>query len=104
MLIASTETIQGKEITETLGVVRGNTVRARGFGKDFTAGLKNLVGGEISEYSGLLTESRNQAVARMLKEAEELGADAVVGVRFTTSSVMQGMAEILAFGTAVKLK
>ncbi|MFT6994273.1 MAG: hypothetical protein ACJA1P_001006, partial [Maribacter sp.] len=94
----------GKEITETLGIVRGSTVRARNIGRDFFAGLKNIVGGEISEYTKLLAQSREQAIKRMLDDAERLGAHAVVNVRFTTSQVMQGAAEMLAYGTAVKLK
>lgn len=104
MLIVTTPNIPEKEIVETLGTVRGNTVRARDFGRDIFAGLKNLVGGEIEGYTNLLTQSRNQAIDRMIAEAEELGADAVVNVRFATSDVMQATAEILAYGTAVKLK
>lgn len=104
MHVATTETIAGREIGETLGVVRGSTVRARNIGRDIFAGLKNIVGGEISEYTRLLAEAREQAMQRMVQDAERLGADAVLNVRFTTSAVMQGMAEILAFGTAVKLK
>jgi len=102
MMFVTTETIQGKEIKETLGTVRGSTVRARNIGRDFFAGLKNIVGGEISEYTQLLADSREQAIKRMLDDAKKLGADAVVNVRFTTSNVMQGAAEILAYGTAVK--
>lgn len=101
-MFVTTETIQGKEIKETLGTVRGSTVRARNIGRDFFAGLKNIVGGEISEYTQLLADSREQAIKRMLDDAKKLGADAVVNVRFTTSNVMQGAAEILAYGTAVK--
>lgn len=104
MLFVTTETIIGKEITESLGTVRGSTVRARNIGRDFFAGLKNIIGGEISEYTQLLADSREQALKRMLDDANKLGADAVVNVRFTTSNVMQGAAEILAYGTAVKLK
>jgi uncharacterized protein YbjQ (UPF0145 family) len=104
MLFVTTETIQGKEITESLGTVRGSTVRARNIGRDFFAGLKNIVGGEISEYTQLLADSREQAIKRMLDDAKRLNADAIVNVRFTTSNVMQGAAEILAYGTAVKLK
>lgn len=102
MLFVTTETIHGKEIKETLGTVRGSTVRARNIGRDFFAGLKNIVGGEISEYTQLLADSREQAIKRMLDDAKKLNADAVVNVRFTTSNVMQGAAEILAYGTAVK--
>lgn len=104
MLFVTTETIIGKEITESLGTVRGSTVRARNIGRDFFAGLKNIVGGEISEYTQLLADSREQALKRMLDDAKRLNADAIVNVRFTTSNVMQGAAEILAYGTAVKLK
>ncbi|MFB6340402.1 YbjQ family protein [Saccharicrinis sp. FJH2] len=104
MLYVSTETIPGKEITEAIGIVRGSTVRARNIGRDIFAGLKNIVGGEVSEYTQLMADSREQAIARMLKDAERVGADAVVNVRFMTSMIMQGMAEILAYGTAVKLK
>jgi len=103
MLAVTTETIQNKEITDTLGIARGSTVRARNIGRDIFAGLKNLVGGEISEYTKLLADAREEALQRMIKDAESMGADAIVNVRFTTSAVMQGAAEILAFGTAVKL-
>lgn len=102
MIFVTTENIHGKEIKESLGTVRGSTVRARNIGRDFFAGLKNIVGGEISEYTQLLADSREQAIKRMLNDAQKLGADAVVNVRFTTSNVMQGAAEILAYGTAVK--
>lgn len=104
MIYVNTETVQGKEIIESLGVVRGSTVRARNIGRDIFAGLKNIVGGEISEYTKLLADSREQAIKRMLDDAQRVGADAVVNVRFTTSQVMQGAAEMLAYGTAVKLK
>ena len=104
MIFVTTETIAGKEIQENLGTVRGSTVRARNIGRDIFAGLKNIVGGEISEYTKLLADSREQAIERMLNDARNLGADAVVNVRFTTSQVMQGAAEMLAYGTAVKLK
>ncbi len=104
MLFVTTENIAGKEIAENLGTVRGSTVRARNIGRDIFAGLKNLVGGEISEYTKLLAQAREQATQRMLKDAQRLGADAVVNVRFNTSQVMQGAAEMLAYGTAVKLK
>ncbi len=104
MIYVTTEQIAGKEIIEAIGTVRGSTVRARNIGRDFFAGLKNIVGGEISEYTKLLSEAREQALKRMLDDAERIGADAVVNVRFTTSQVMQGAAEMLAYGTAVKLK
>ncbi len=103
MIITTTETIPNREIREILGVARGSTVRARNVGRDIFAGLKNLVGGEISEYTKLQAQSREQAMQRMIKDAEALNADAIVNVRFSTSMVMQGAAEILAYGTAVKL-
>ena len=101
MLIVTTETIGGKRIVKSLGLVRGNTVRARNIGKDITAGLRGLVGGEIAEYVKLMAEAREQSVDRMIDAAEELGANAIVGARFTTSMVMSGAAELLATGTAV---
>ena len=104
MIITNTEFVAGKEIAETLGVVRGSTVRARNIGRDIFASLKNIIGGEVSEYTRLMADSREEALFRMQKDAEKMGADAVVNVRFTTSAIMQGMAEILAYGTAVKLK
>lgn len=104
MIITTTETIPNKEISEILGVARGSTVRARNVGRDIFAGLKNIVGGEISEYTKLQAESREQAMQRMIQDAEKLGADAVVNMRLTTSMVMQGASEILAYGTAVKFK
>ena len=104
MIVSTTSTITGQEIVETIGVCRGSTVRARNIGRDIFAGLKNIVGGEIDEYTKLQPQSREQALQRMIKDAERLGADAVVNVRFTTSMVMRGAAEMLAYGTAVKLK
>ena len=104
MVITNTETVAGKEITESLGIARGSTVRARNVGRDIFAGLKNLVGGEIDEYTRLQAQAREEAMQRMVQDAEKLGADAVVNVRFTTSMIMQGASEILAYGTAVKLK
>jgi uncharacterized protein YbjQ (UPF0145 family) len=104
MIITSTETIPGKEVTQILGIARGSTVRARNFGSDFIAGLKNIVGGEVSEYTKLQARSREQALKRMVDDAQRLGADAIVNVRFTTSMIMQGMSEILAYGTAVKIQ
>lgn len=102
--MVSTETIPGHEIISTLGVVRGSTVRARNIGRDIFAGLKNIIGGEIEEYTRLAADSREEALERMAQDAERLGADAVVGVRFTTAMIMQGASEMLAYGTAVKLK
>ena len=104
MIITTTSTVPGNEITEILGIARGSTVRARKIGRDIFAGLKNIVGGEIEEYTKLQAQSREQAMQRMVKDAERLGADAVINVRFGTSMVMQGAAEMLAYGTAVKFK
>lgn len=103
MILTTTDTVPNKEIKELLGMARGSTVRARNIGRDFFAGLKNIVGGEIEEYTKLQAESREQAMQRMVKDAERLGADAIVNIRLTTSMVMQGCSEILAYGTAVKL-
>ena len=104
MILSTSHSIAGKEIKETLGIARGNTVRAKHIGKDIMAGFRNIVGGEITEYTKMLAESREQSIDRIIVEAESLGADAIVGIRFTTSSVMQGAAELLVYGTAVKLK
>lgn len=104
MVITTTDFIPNREITEILDIARGSTVRARNIGRDIFAGLKNIIGGEISEYTKLLAESREEALKRMKEDAKILGADAVINVRFSTSSVMQGCSEILAYGTAVKLK
>jgi uncharacterized protein YbjQ (UPF0145 family) len=104
MIISTIHEIAGKEITEVLGLVRGNTIRARHVGKDIMAGFKNIVGGEITDYTKMMAESREQAIDRMIAEAKSLGADAVVGIRFSTSSVMQGAAELMAYGTAVRLR
>tara|TARA_R110002096_G_scaffold17921_9_gene61713 strand:+ start:3716 stop:4018 length:303 start_codon:yes stop_codon:yes gene_type:complete len=98
------DTVPGREIESVVGVARGNVVRARFFGRDFVAGLRNLVGGEVPEYTKLLSETREQALDRMVRHAEELGADAIITFRLATSTVMEGTAEILAYGTAVKLK
>ncbi|NNC83666.1 MAG: YbjQ family protein [Flavobacteriales bacterium] len=104
MIIVNTETIAGHKIAQTLGIARGSTVRTRNIGRDFFAGLKNIVGGEIEEYTKLQAHSREQAIQRMISDAEKMGADAIVNVRFSTATVMQGAAEILAYGTAVKLR
>jgi uncharacterized protein YbjQ (UPF0145 family) len=101
MLISNTETIPGYTIRELKGLVQGNTVRAKHAGRDIAASFKNLVGGEIKGYTELLTESRQEALARMLAQAEQLGANAVVNVRFTTSAVTSGASELYAYGTAV---
>ena len=104
ILITTTETIAGREIAEVLGMVKGNTIRARHVGSDIGATLKSLVGGEIRGYVKAMTDAREEAEARMLEEARVLGADAVVAARYATSQVMAGAAEILVYGTAVKLR
>jgi len=101
MIVVTTDSIPGKRVVKTLGLVKGNTIRARHVGKDILAGLKGLVGGEIIEYTKMVAESREQCLDRVIEEAESLGANAVVGIRFTTASMMQGAAELLAYGTAV---
>ena len=101
MIITTTETITGKRIVKSLGIVRGNTIRARHLGRDILAGLRTLVGGEIVEYTKLMGESREQALDRMGDEASRMGANAIVGVRFSTSYLSAGAAELLAYGTAV---
>lgn len=103
MITTTTDSIPGAEIAATIGLVRGNTIRARHLGKDIFALFRNIVGGEITEYTKLMAESREQALDRLRDEAERLGADAVVGLKFTTSMISQGASEILAYGTAVKL-
>ena len=103
MIIATTDDLNGREIVEVLGLVRGNAVRARHIGKDILAALKNVVGGEVHEYTKLLAEVREQATDRMLAEATALGADAVVGMRFASTEISAGAAEFMAYGTAVKL-
>lgn len=103
MIIVTTETIAGREITASLGLVRGSTVRAKHIGSDIVASLRNLVGGEVREYAQLLAAAREQALDRMTADAERLGADAVVGVRFETSQIAQNASEVLTFGTAVTL-
>ncbi len=104
MLVTTQDRFEDREISETLGPVKGNTIRARHIGKDILAGLRNMVGGEVTEYTKMLAESREQAYDRMIENAKKMGADGIVCMRFTTSSVMQGAAELLAYGTAVKLK
>ncbi|GLK50614.1 MULTISPECIES: YbjQ family protein [Maricaulis] len=104
LIVTMADAVPGREIDRVVGIARGNVVRARFFGRDFIAGLRNIVGGEVPEYTDLLSEARETALDRMAKHAEELGADAIVTVRLSTSSVMEGAAEILAYGTAVKLK
>lgn len=104
MLMTTQDNFEDYEIVETLGIVRGNTVRARHVGNDIMAGLRNIVGGEITEYTKLLAESREQSVDRMVADAERLGANGIVCMRFITAAVTQGAAELLAYGTAVKLQ
>ncbi len=101
MILVNTETIPGQRIRHTLGLVQGNTVRAKHVGRDIMAGFKNIVGGELRGYTELLIESRHQAVGRMVAQAQQLGANAVVNVRFSTSAVTGGAAELYAYGTAV---
>ena len=103
MILVTTETVSGYTVTETLGIVIGNTIRARHIGKDISAALRSIVGGEIKEYTGMLSESREQSIQRMKERAKELGADGILGVRFQTSMIMQSTAELLVYGTAVKL-
>lgn len=103
MIVTTTEQVAGKQIAESLGIVSGSTVRSRNVGRDIMAGLKNLIGGEIHEYTKLLKQARAESIARMVQEAESLGAHAVVNVRFSTSTITQGASEILAVGTAVRL-
>ena len=104
MILSSTEAVANHTITETLGIARGSTVRSRNIGRDIFASLKNIVGGEIEEYTKLQADAREQALQRMINDAKKLDADAIVNVRFTTSVVAQGASEMLAYGTAVKLK
>lgn len=104
MIVTTTETVPGREIVEILGVARGNTIRAKHIGTDFVASLRNLVGGEIGEYTKMMAEAREQATDRMVADARAMGADAIVGMRLSTSMIVQGSAELLAFGTAVKLR
>jgi uncharacterized protein YbjQ (UPF0145 family) len=103
ILVATSENVAGREIAETIGVCRGNVIRAKHVGTDFVAALRNVVGGELTEYTKMIAEAREQAFDRMVAHAASMGADAIVGMRFTTSTIAQGAAEILAFGTAVKL-
>ena len=104
MIISTIDEVPDKQIAEILGIARGSTVRAKNIGKDIFAGFKNIIGGEIHEYTKLQADSREEAIKRMVDDAEKLGADAIIGVRLTTSMVTQGAAEILAYGTAIKIK
>jgi uncharacterized protein YbjQ (UPF0145 family) len=104
LIITTSEKIEGKRIVETLGLAKGSTIRARHIGRDIMASLRNLVGGEVTDYTKMMADSREQAIQRMVADAEGMGANAIVGVRFTTSMVMSGAAEIMAYGTAVKVE
>lgn len=104
MIVVNTETIAGKKVKKTLGLVRGNTIKTRWVGKDILAGLRHMVGGELVEYTEMFDDARETALTRMIEGADKLNADAVISVRFATSQVMQGAAELLAYGTAVKLE
>mgnify|MGYP003312250113 CR=1 FL=1 len=104
MIYSTTEIIPGREISESVGVVTGNVVQAKHIGRDIMAGLKSIVGGEIRGYTEMLNEARDIAISRMVESAEQKNADAIVGIRFTTSSIMDGSSEIMVFGTAVKLR
>lgn len=104
MLLTNLETVPGKRITQHLGLVQGSTVRAKHFGKDIAAGFKNVFGGELRAYTELLSEARDEAIERMKQEATSVGANAVVNIRFSTSSVTQGAAELFAYGTAVVIE
>ena len=103
MIVVTTEQIEGKRITETLGLVRGSTIRARHVGRDIMAGLRNVVGGEVKDYTVMLAQAREEAMQRMIEQAEKMGANAIVGTRFVTSMVMSGAAEMVAYGTAMKV-
>ena len=104
MIMVTTDFVPGKTIKKTFGLVRGNTIRARHIGRDMVAFLRNVVGGEIKDYTKMMAESREQAIDRMIGEAEELGANAIINVRFTTSMIMQSASEILSYGTAVLIE
>jgi len=104
MIITTTEQIEGKKIKKTVGMVKGSTIRARHLGKDIMAGLRGVVGGEITEYTKMMAEAREQAIQRMIEDAGKQGANAIVGIRFTTSMIMQNAAEVLAYGTGVVLE
>ena len=104
MIITTSEQIEGKKVVKTIGLVKGSTIRARHLGRDIVAQLRGIVGGEITEYTKMMAESREQAIQRMVADAEQQGANAIIGLRFTTSMVMQNAAEILAYGTAVTVE
>jgi uncharacterized protein YbjQ (UPF0145 family) len=104
IIVLSTESVPGKQVKEVLGIVKGNTVRARNVGRDIGAGFKNFIGGEIKTYTDMTTQAREEAFNRMVNQAVDMGADAIIGFRFMTSMIMQGASEMLSYGTAVKLK
>jgi len=104
MIVVTTEQIEGKGVTKTYGLVKGSTIRARHIGHDITASLRNIVGGEVKDYTVMLAQAREEALQRMIEQAEKMGANAVVGARFVTSMVMSGAAEMVAYGTAVKVE
>jgi len=104
MTVVTTDFVPGKKIVSTLGIVKGNTIRAKWFGKDIVAGLRNIVGGELKEYTEMLSEAREEALQRMAEHAKKMGANAVINVRFTTAQTMRGAAELLAYGTAVTVR
>jgi len=103
MIVVTTEQIEGKRTTETLGLVKGSTIRARHVGRDVMAGLRNIVGGEVKDYTVMLAQAREEALQRMIEQAEKMGANAIICTRFVTSMVMSGAAEMVAYGTAVKM-
>ena len=104
MIVTTSDTVKGREISQTIGLVKGSTIRARHLGTDIMAGLRGMVGGEISEYTKMMAEAREEAIQRMIEDAEKKGANAVVGMRFGTSMIMQNAAEVLAYGTGVVLE
>lgn len=104
MIVVTTEQIEGKKVTETLGLVKGSTIRARHIGRDVMAGLRNVVGGEVKDYTVMLAQAREEALGRMIDQAEKMGANAIICTRFVTSMVMSGAAEMVAYGTAVKVE
>ena len=104
MLLVNVETIQGKEIVETLGLVKGEIVQTKHIGRDIMAGMKTLVGGEVKGYTKMISEARKEATNRMIEEAQKLGADAIIGVRYSSSEIMEGASEMMAYGTAVRFR
>jgi len=104
LIVVTTEQIEGKKVTETLGLVKGSTIRARHVGRDIMAGLRNVVGGEVKDYTVMLAQAREEALGRMIDQAEKMGANAIICTRFVTSMVMSGAAEMVAYGTAVKVE